>query len=92
MIKDVSECELFGDFGIIIQMVLGVLSIMSLLCKPIDFNTLQTYVILLIVKRFFEEPKRSWKIFSLVSYISLPSYLMTHEDHYRMYRNKHCQH
>jgi hypothetical protein len=33
-----SECELFGDFGVIIQIILGVASILSLLCKLKDFE------------------------------------------------------
>jgi hypothetical protein len=32
------QCELFGDFGIFIQTVLGVLSILSLFCKNINHN------------------------------------------------------
>lgn len=45
-----AECELFGDFGVFIQVMLGIASIASLL-----------------LKRVFEENKRSWRIFILVS-------------------------
>ena len=34
-IVEMGECELFGDFGVFIQVVLGVSSIGSLLCIPI---------------------------------------------------------
>jgi hypothetical protein len=37
MIKKVGECELFGDFGIFIQIILGALSIGSLLCNIIVY-------------------------------------------------------
>jgi hypothetical protein len=29
----VGECELFGDFGVFIQVILGVASILTLLCN-----------------------------------------------------------
>ena len=35
-----SKCELFGDFGVFIQIILGVSSILSLLCKKAIINVL----------------------------------------------------
>ncbi|CDW87782.1 UNKNOWN [Stylonychia lemnae] len=52
------QCELFGEFGVIIQIILGVSSILSLLGINHAF-------ILYIVKRLFEFPRRTWKIFFL---------------------------
>ena len=34
---DIGECELFGDFGIIIQVILGVTSIASLFGNILSF-------------------------------------------------------
>lgn len=51
-------CELFGDFGVIIQGVLGVISIGTLLCIFVTVD--------LVVKKVIEKDSRTWKIFTLV--------------------------
>ena len=48
-LENKGQCRLFGDFGIMIQIILGGMSFM-----------------VLVLKRVLEQPKRSWKIWTLV--------------------------
>jgi hypothetical protein len=61
------ECELFGNFGFLIQAIIGGLTIFTLLCIIIIYVS----NFFLLVKRVFEKPKRSWRIFLLVTFISI---------------------
>ena len=49
-IENKGQCRLFGNVGIIVQIILGAVSFM-----------------VLVLKRILEQPKRTWKVWTLVS-------------------------
>ena len=65
-----SGCELMGQFGILLQLGLAVLSFSTLMCKIIGFlsfqlksaTQLELLLVLFLVKRWREKPRRPWKI------------------------------
>lgn len=49
-IEDKGDCHLLGNFGMIVQVILGGVSFL-----------------VLVLKRILESPKRSWKVWAMVT-------------------------
>lgn len=57
------SCQILGSLGFLVQMILGVLSFTVLISK-IKHKLIFKFI--LKVKRFYEKPKRKWRIWILV--------------------------
>ncbi len=70
---DPEKCQLLGDFGIVVQLILGGLSLSSLFSKRFQFQ-----LTLFLVKWWFEKPQRPRVIFYLDMSKQVISALSTH--------------